>query len=132
MLCLSGVELIILLECPCLLKHRQTSWSFYVKTCYKAFTLPVLPVSSQKYALNSRQISFCHFIFCFSLSNVVIRSVPTVQADSQGHVSHYHELMSRVWPVNAYFLLLSLAENGSLRHWPGRKYTRRRRSQTVP
>ena len=30
----------------------------------------------------------------------------TVQAESQGHVSHYHELMSRVWPVNAYFLLL--------------------------
>ena len=26
------------------------------------------------------------------------------QADSQGHVSHNHELMSRVWPVNAYFL----------------------------
>ena len=63
---------------------------------------------------------------------MVIRSVPTVQADSQGHVSHYHELMSRVWPVNAYFLLLSLAENRSLRHWPGRKYTRRRRPQTVP
>ena len=31
-----------------------------------------------------------------------------VQADSQGHVSHYHELMSRVWPVNAYFSLASL------------------------
>ena len=26
-----------------------------------------------------------------------------MQADSQGHVLHYHELMSRVWPVNAYF-----------------------------
>ena len=33
------------------------------------------------------------------------RERTTVQADSQGHVSHYHELMSRVWPVNAYFLL---------------------------
>ena len=33
------------------------------------------------------------------------RKRTTVQADSQGHVSHYHELMSRVWPVNAYFLL---------------------------
>ena len=36
------------------------------------------------------------------------RKRTTVQADSQGHVSHYHELMSRVWPVNAYFLLLTL------------------------
>ena len=26
----------------------------------------------------------------------------SVQADSQGHVSHYHELKS-VWPVDAYF-----------------------------
>ena len=34
------------------------------------------------------------------------RKRTTVQADSQGHVSHYHELMSRVWPVKAYFLLL--------------------------
>ena len=33
------------------------------------------------------------------------RKRTTVQADSQGHVSHYHELMSRVWPVNAYFLM---------------------------
>ena len=33
------------------------------------------------------------------------RKRTTVQADSQGHVSHYHELMSHVWPVNAYFLL---------------------------
>ena len=32
------------------------------------------------------------------------RKRTTVQADSQGHVSHYHELMSRVWPVNAYFM----------------------------
>ena len=31
------------------------------------------------------------------------RKRTTVQADSQGHVSHYHELMSRVWPFNAYF-----------------------------
>ena len=36
------------------------------------------------------------------------RKRTTVQADSQGHVSHYHELMSRVWPVNAYFLHLPL------------------------
>ena len=28
-----------------------------------------------------------------------------VQADSQGHFSYYHELMSPVWPVNAYFLI---------------------------
>ena len=34
------------------------------------------------------------------------RKRTTVQADSQGHKSHYHELMSRVWPVKAYFLLL--------------------------
>ena len=29
------------------------------------------------------------------------RRKTSVQADSQGHVSHYHELMSRVWPVNS-------------------------------
>ena len=33
------------------------------------------------------------------------RNRTTVQADSQGHVLHYHELMSRVWPVNVYFLM---------------------------
>ena len=32
------------------------------------------------------------------------RKRTTAQADSQGHVSHYHELMSRVWPANAFFL----------------------------
>ena len=38
------------------------------------------------------------------------RRKTSVQADSQGHVSHYHELMSRVWPVNtkSYFLLKNL------------------------
>ena len=32
------------------------------------------------------------------------RKGTTVQADSQGHFSHYHELVSRVWPVNAYLI----------------------------
>ena len=41
------------------------------------------------------------------------RKRATVQADSQGHVSHYHELMSRVWPVNAYFLL----RTNTLKKW---------------
>ena len=29
------------------------------------------------------------------------RRKTSVQADSQGHVSHYHELMSCVWPVSS-------------------------------
>ena len=51
---------------------------------------------------NATRVALC------SASNLRAREKrkrTTVQADSQGHVSHYHELMSRVWPVNAYFLL---------------------------
>ena len=45
-----------------------------------------------------------HCVVLVTLARERKRERTTVQADSQGHTSHYHELMSRVWPVNAYFL----------------------------
>ena len=49
------------------------------------------------------QVMHCVVLVTFAQERK--RNRTTVQADSQGHVSHYHELMSRVWPVNAYFLM---------------------------
>ena len=46
-----------------------------------------------------------HCVVLVTFAREKKRKRKTVQADSQGHVSHYDELMSRVWPVNAYFLL---------------------------
>ena len=50
------------------------------------------------------QVMHCVVLVTFARDRK--RKRTTVQADSQGHVSHYHELMSRVWPVKAYFLML--------------------------
>ena len=44
------------------------------------------------------------------------RKRTTVQADSQGHVSHYHELMSRVWPVKGLFLTAATLHVLSIYH----------------
>ena len=49
------------------------------------------------------QVMHCVVLVTFARKEK--RKRTTVQADSQGHVSHYYELMSRVWPVNAYFLM---------------------------
>ena len=49
------------------------------------------------------QVMHCVVLVTFAQERK--RNRTTVQADSQGHVSHYRELMSRVWPVNAYFLM---------------------------
>ena len=50
-----------------------------------------------------QQVMHCVVLVTFARE----RKRTTIQPDSQGHVSHYHELMSRVWPVNAYFFLSS-------------------------
>ena len=54
-----------------------------------------------------RMLQVMHCVVLVTFAQERKRNRTTVQADSQGHVSHYHELMSRVWPVNAYFLLLT-------------------------
>ena len=55
-----------------------------------------------------RVLHVLHSVMLVTFVREKKRKRTTVQADSQGHVSHYHELMSRVWLVNAYFLLASL------------------------
>ena len=52
-----------------------------------------------------RMLQVMHCVVLVTFARETKRKRTTVQADSQGHVSHYHELMSRVWPVNAYFLM---------------------------
>ena len=52
-----------------------------------------------------QQVMHCVVLVTFARERK--RKRTTIQPDSQGHVSHYHELMSRVWPVNAYFFLSS-------------------------
>ena len=52
-----------------------------------------------------RMLQVMHCVVLVTFARETKRKRTTVQADSQGHVSHYHKLMSRVWPVNAYFLL---------------------------
>ena len=60
----------------------------------------------QKQDLLSQSLEcFMYCVVLVTFARKRKRKKNTVQADSQGHVSHYHELMSRVWPVNAYFLL---------------------------
>ena len=51
-----------------------------------------------------RMLQVMHCVVLVTFARETKRKGTTVQADSQGHVSHYHELVSRVWPVNAYFL----------------------------
>ena len=51
-----------------------------------------------------RMLQVMQFVVLVTFARERKRKGTTVQADSQGHVSHYHELVSRVWPVNAYFL----------------------------
>ena len=51
----------------------------------------------------SRMLHLLHCVVLVTFAREKKEKRTTVQADSQGHVSHYHELMSRVWPVNAYF-----------------------------
>ena len=51
-----------------------------------------------------RMLQVIHCVVLVTFARERKRERTTVQADSQGHVSHsYHELMSRVWPVNTYF-----------------------------
>ena len=58
----------------------------------------------------SRMLQVMHCVVLVTFARETKRKRTTVQADSQGHVSHYHELMSRFWPVNAYFLKLISAQ----------------------
>ena len=52
-----------------------------------------------------QQVMHCVVLVTFARERK--RKRTTIHPYSQGHVSHYHELMSRVWPVNAYFFLSS-------------------------
>ena len=65
-------------------------------------------ITAAKTRFTRSKFRMLHVLHCVVLATFVSqrkRKRTTAQADSQGHVSHYHELMSRVWPVNAYFLL---------------------------
>ena len=67
--------------------------------CNKPASWPLhIRLSAAKTRFTQSKFRMLHVLHC------VVLVTFTVQADSQGHVSHYHELMSRVWPVNAYFM----------------------------
>ena len=55
-----------------------------------------------------RMLQVMHCVVLVTFARERKRKRTTLQADSQGRVSHYHELMSSVWPVNAYFFLFFL------------------------
>ena len=77
--------------------------------CNKPASWPLnIRLSAAKTRFTQSKFRMLHVLHCVVLVTFARekkRKRITVQADSQGHVSHYRELMSRVWPVNAYFLL---------------------------
>ena len=77
--------------------------------CDKPALRPLnMRLSAAKTRFTQSKFRMLHVLHCVVLVNFAReekRKRTTVQADSQNHISHYHELMSCVWPINAYFLL---------------------------
>ena len=71
--------------------------------CNKPASWPLhIRLSAAKTRFTQSKFRMLHVLHCVVLVNFARekkRKRTTVQADSQGDVSHYHELMSRVWPA---------------------------------
>ena len=84
--------------------------------CNKPASWPLnVRLSAEKTRFTQSKFRMLHVLQCVVLVNFARekkRKRTTVQADSQGHISHYHELMSCFWPINAYFLLFWWMEYG--------------------
>ena len=84
--------------------------------CNKPSSRPLnVRLSTAKTRFTQSKFRMLHVLHCVVLVNFARekkRKRTTVQADSQGHVSHYYELMSCVWPINAHCLLFWWMEYG--------------------
>ena len=99
------------------LQKHKTQEMITQYACNKPASWPLnIRPSAAKTRFSQSKFRMLHVLHCVVLVNFARekkkRKRTTVQADSQNHVSHYHELMSCVWPINAYFLLFWWMEYG--------------------
>ena len=101
------------------LQNRTTQEMITQYACNKSPSWPLNMRLSAAETRFTRQSLDCymHYVVLVSFARERKRKKTTSQGDSQGHVSHYHELMSRVWPVNAYFLLFQFSSPTKHFHW---------------
>ena len=89
--------------------------------CNKSASWPLnIRLSAEKTRINQSKFRMLHVLQWVVLVNFARekkRKRTTVQTDYQGHFSHYHELMSCVWPINASFLAVLV--NGVWHHYDG-------------